>query len=179
MKARAGLAVAGYIASVVVTNAVTASCGLWPVGFGLTATAGTMFAGLSFVLRDAVQDTGGRWAALAALAVGCVLSAFMATPALAMASAAAFGLAELLDMVVYTPLRRRGWARAAVSSNLVGGAVDTFAFLLLAGFPVTALAVSGQLVGKGWATVVVVVPVLVGRYVIRNRRAVSDNALGA
>ncbi|MYY03079.1 MULTISPECIES: VUT family protein [unclassified Streptomyces] len=163
IKVRAGLAAGGYVAGVVAANVLTASNGLWPVGFGLMATAGTVLAGASFVLRDAVQEVGGRQLALVALAVGCAVSALMATPTLAVASAAAFGLAELLDMIVYTKLREKGWLRAAAVSNLVGAIVDTFVFLMAAGFPVTALAVSGQLVGKGWATLAVVAPVLGAR----------------
>ncbi|MFD4699783.1 VUT family protein [Streptomyces niveus] len=182
-RVRAGLSAFAYVAGVVVTNVVTASFGLWPVGFGLAATAGTMFAGVTFVLRDVVQEAAGKKAALAALAVGCGISAFMATPALAAASVAAFGLAELLDMGVYTKLRKRGWMRAAVASNVVGAVVDTFVFLLVAGFPVTAISVTGQLVGKGWATVAVVGPVAgyrLAKYAkryTRSRRAVSDHAV--
>jgi uncharacterized PurR-regulated membrane protein YhhQ (DUF165 family) len=178
-RVRAGLAAVAYIVGVVVTNVVTASFGLWPVGFGLAATAGTMFAGATFVLRDVVQETAGKKAALAALAVGCGISAFMATPALALASVAAFGLAELLDMGVYTKLRKRGWVRAAAASNMVGAVVDTVVFLSVAGFPLTWMSAGGQLVGKGWATVVVVAPVLAARLVryIRVQRAVSDNAV--
>ncbi|MEU3729983.1 VUT family protein [Streptomyces sp. NPDC033538] len=163
MNRRAWVATGGYVGGVVATNVVTASAGLWPVGFGLTATAGTMLAGGSFVLRDAVQEAAGRKVALAALGVACVVSAFMATPALALASVLAFGTAELLDMGVYTKLRKRGWLRAAAASNAVGAVVDTFVFLFVAGFPVSALAVTGQLVGKAWATVAVVVPVLAVR----------------
>ncbi|MGW2515025.1 VUT family protein [Streptomyces scopuliridis] len=179
MKVRAGLAVAGYVASVIVANMMTASMGVWPVGFGLVATAGTAFAGASFVLRDVVQETAGRRVALVALAIACAVSALMATPALALASALAFGMAELLDMGVYTKLRKRGWVRAAAASNLIGAVVDTFVFLWVAGFPVTVLAVGGQLVGKGWATAVVVAPVLVARVVryVWSRRVVSDNAV--
>ncbi|MFJ5103219.1 VUT family protein [Streptomyces sp. NPDC088554] len=179
MKLRAGFAVAGYVAGVIAANMMTSSAGLWPVGFGLMATAGTVFAGASFVLRDLVQEIAGRRVALAALAVACAVSAFMATPALALASALAFGLAELLDMGVYTKLRKRGWVRAAAASNLIGAVVDTFVFLWVAGFPVTMLAVGGQLVGKGWATVVVVAPVLTARVIrhVRSQRAVSDNAV--
>lgn len=157
-------------------NVATASLGMIPVGFGLLATAGTLLAGMSFVMRDVVQDVSGRKVALFVLALGCLLSAYLASPALALASAVAFGAAELLDMAVYTPLRKRGWARAAIASNAVGGLVDTFAFLWLAGFPVTVLAVMGQLVGKAWATVAVVGGAVAMRKAVKSR-AVSDHAL--
>lgn len=47
---------------------------------------------------------------------GAGLSALTA-PALAVASAVAFLVAERADFAVYTPLRRRGWARAVAASN--------------------------------------------------------------
>ena len=80
-------ALVAYLSTIVAANWLTARYGFTPVGFGLAATAGTYAAGLAFVARDAVQDTSGRVAALAALAVGGVLSWFLATPQLAVASA--------------------------------------------------------------------------------------------
>jgi hypothetical protein len=150
------LAVVAYLGSIVAANWLTARYGFVPVGVGLYATAGTYAAGAAFVARDAVQDTSGRLVALAVLAAGAALSWFVATPQLAVASAVAFGLSELADMAIYTPLRKRGYARAAVASNLVGSVVDTVVFLWLAGFGLAALVVLGQLVGKAWITVVVV-----------------------
>ena len=159
----------GYLGTVVLANYLTAHYGFVPVGFGLAATAGTYAAGLAFVARDAVQDTLGRAGVLAVLAVGAVLSWWLSTPQLAVASAAAFALSELVDMAVYTPLRRRGYVRAAVASNLIGSLVDTCLFLTLAGFGLTGLSVSGQLVGKAWMTVATVALVVIARALLRNR----------
>lgn len=158
-----------YLSTVVLANWLTAGFGFVPVGVGLAATAGTYAAGLAFVARDLVQDVAGRVAVVAALAAGGVLSWFLATPALAVASAVAFGLSELADMAVYSPLRRRGYVRAAVASNLVGSVVDTVVFLSLAGFGLAPLVVAGQLVGKAWVTVAVVAGVVVVRALLRNR----------
>lgn len=164
------LSVVAYLGSIVAANWLTAHYGLTPVGFGLVATAGTYMAGLAFVARDAVQDTAGRAWALSALIVGAALSWELASPQLAVASAVAFGLSELADMAVYTPLRKRGYVRAAVASNLVGSVVDTLVFLWLAGFGLAPLIVAGQLVGKAWVTVAVVVLVVTVRAVLRNRQ---------
>lgn len=166
---RKWLAIGAYLATIVAANWLMAHYGLVPIGFGLMATAGTYAAGLAFVARDLVQDVAGRGAVLAALAAGAVLSWFLSTPALALASAVAFGLSELADMAVYTPLRRRGYVRAAVASNLLGTVVDTVAFLSLAGFGLAPLIVAGQLVGKTWVTVVVVGLVVMARALLRNR----------
>ena len=162
-------AVLAYLATIVLANWLTATYGLVPVGFGLVATAGTYAAGFAFVARDAVQDAAGRAWVFAALAVGAVLSWWLSTPALAVASAVAFGVSELADMAVYTPLRRKGYVRAAVASNLVGSVVDTLLFLWLAGFGLAPLVVAGQLVGKAWVTVAVVVLVVIARAVLRHR----------
>lgn len=155
MIARAVAAVALYVAAIVAANTLTAHYGLVPVGFGLVATAGTYAAGFALLARDLVQDTGGVALVLVGIAAGGVLSWLFATPALAVASVAAFVLAELADMAVYTPLRRAGFARAVIASNVAGAIVDTFVFLTIAGFPITRPVVAGQLVAKLlWATLV-------------------------
>ena len=163
-------ATAAYLASIVAANWLTAHYGFVPVGLGLMATAGTYAAGLAFIARDAVQDTAGRLGAVAALAAGAVLSWWLSTPALAVASAVAFGLSELADMAIYTPLRKRGYIRAAVASNLLGAVVDTVVFLWLAGFGLAPLVVAGQLVGKAWITAVVVGLVVIARALHGNRQ---------
>ena len=92
MTAAKAAATLTYLGSIVAANWLTAHYGLVPVGFGLLATAGTYTAGLAFVARDAVQDTVGRAGTLAVLAFGAALSWWLSTPALAVASAVAFGL---------------------------------------------------------------------------------------
>lgn len=152
-----------FLACIVAANVVTSHYGLIPVGFGLRATAGTYLAGATFVLRDLVDDLAGRRAVLALIVAGAVLSLALADPAIALASAAAFLLSELADWTVYRPLRRRGYVRAALASNLVGAVVDSVVFLSLAGdvLHVTlGTAMPGQLVGK--LTITAAVLVLVG-----------------
>src|SRR6185503_15495777 len=100
---------AGYLATIVAANWAITRFGLAPVGFGLVAPAGVYFAGLAFTLRDLLHDAAGRWVVLAAISAGAVLSFLVSSPALAVASAAAFGLSELADLVVYAPMRRRRW----------------------------------------------------------------------
>jgi uncharacterized PurR-regulated membrane protein YhhQ (DUF165 family) len=170
-------ALTAYILAITAANWLTTRYGLVPVGFGLITTAGTYAAGAALLLRDVVQDLcGWRWV-IAGIAAGSVLTA-ATSPALAVASTVAFLLAELLDMAVYTPLRDRGWARAALLSGIVGAVADTYAFLALAGFPITVQTVGGQFVGKTlWATALPVLAVLVVRQV--RRGAVSRHSLGA
>jgi queuosine precursor transporter len=150
--------IAGILICILAANYVTTRYGMVPVGFGLMATAGTYLAGLTFVLRDSLQDVAGKVPTLMVIAAGAVLSFGLAAPQIALASAVAFALAELADLAVYTPLRKRGYIRAAVASNIVGALVDTVIFLWIAGFPIMA-ALPGQMVGKLLITAVAVIAV--------------------
>ena len=161
-KTLASIAAAGFIICILLANYVTTEYGMVPVGFGLVATAGTYFAGLTFVLRDSVQDGFGKYAALGLIMAGAGLSFIVADPFIALASGVAFLAAETADLLIYTPLRRRGYLRAAVASNVVGAVVDTVLFLWIAGFPI-ADALAGQIVGKVAVTVAVVALVLAVR----------------
>lgn len=152
-----GLAIAltAYIGAVVTANVVTARMGLVPVGFGLLVPAGTYAAGAALLARDFVHSQGGRRWSLCAIAVAAILSWFMSTPGIAIASVAAFLIAELIDLTIFAAVRRRGFIRAAFTSNLVSAPLDTVVFLTLAGFPLTLNTLLGQMVGKlVWATAV-------------------------
>ncbi|KAB8162942.1 VUT family protein [Streptomyces sp. 3MP-14] len=170
----AALAVAAYITAIAGANWATDTYGLIPIAPGLTTTAGTLAAGAALLLRDTVQDTAGRRWVLAGIAAGAALT-WTTAPALAIASATAFLVAELADMAVYTPLRTQGWARAALTSGAVGAVVDTWLFLWLAGFPLTASVVGGQLVGKvAWATALPVALVVAARWGVTHRAVPRD-----
>lgn len=123
---------------------------LIPVGFGLTAPSGVLVVGASLVLRDMVHEAGGAKAALAAIAIGGVLSALFAAPALLIASVLAFLLAELADLAVYAPLRERRLWLAVLLSGIAGAVVDSAVFLWLAFGSLDFIA--GQVVGKMWMT---------------------------
>lgn len=143
-RTRLTLYCAAFLAVIVAANILTTQLGIvhW---LGITATAGTWVAGFAFVARDAIHDTAGQRWVLAMIGAGAILSAAI-SPRIALASGVAFALSELADFAVYTPLRRRGRTRAALASNLAGAAVDTLAFLAIAGFPLTAFA--GQMIVK-------------------------------
>lgn len=161
------LAATGFLGAILLANYLTTEYGLIGVGFGLVATAGTYLAGLTFVLRDSVQDGFGRWVTFLLIGVGAGLSFIVADPFIALASGVAFLVSETADLAIYTPLRERGYVRAAVASNVVGAVVDTFLFLWIAGFPVVGDAVAGQMVGKLTVTAVVVAGVVGIRAVSR------------
>jgi len=164
----AASAVAGFVATVVAANALTATFGLIPVGFGLTATAGTAAAGLTLLARDAVHHYAGRGTVAACIIAGALLSAGLAGPRLALASATAFALSELADLLVYQRLIRRGWIAAAVASNIVAAPIDSIVFLGLAGFPIWA-ALPGQVWIKTAALTVPLTAVIAVRALLRHR----------
>lgn len=142
-----------------------------PVGFGLQAPSGVLVVGAALVLRDLVQEAGGIRAALGAVVIGTAVSALVAPPALVLASAAAFLLAELADLIVYTPLRRRRPGLAVVASGLAGALVDSALFLWLAFGSLDYL--TGQVVGKLWLSLLAA-PMLSLLRVRSNRQRASD-----
>ncbi len=105
---------------------------LVPVGFGLMAPSGVAMIGLALVLRDWLHELAGwRWSFYAVLAGG-LLSLLVSPPAIAVASAVAFTLAELADLGVYARLRARGAALAVMASQVVGAALDSALFVWIA-----------------------------------------------
>lgn len=147
----------GFIATIPLANWLIGNVGstcvpggpcVIPVGFGLMAPSGVLMVGLALVLRDLVQRWLGLGWSLAGVVAGAMLSWFVAPPALALASGAAFLFSELADTAVYTPLAKRRLITAVVASSLVGTAIDSTLFLWLAFGSVALL--PGMVLGKVW-----------------------------
>jgi len=156
---------ATYIFTIIAANWAVENYGLIPVGFGLLAPAGVLFAGLAFTLRDLLHEAAGLPVVAAAIIAGTAVSLAVGDPTLALAAASAFLLSELADLAVYTPLRKRRWLLAVGASNIVGLIVDSALFLWLAFGSWQFL--PGQVVGKAWMTVAAVIVLAA----IRARRA--------
>jgi uncharacterized PurR-regulated membrane protein YhhQ (DUF165 family) len=120
-----------YILSIVAANATLAVVGLIPVGWGLMAPAGVLWAGVALTLRDLVHDRLGAPFTLCAIVAGAGLS-WLISPSFALASGVAFLVSELADLGVYAPIRRRHWLTAIALSNTVGLVIDSCLFLWLA-----------------------------------------------
>ena len=150
-RAWGAVAVAVYIAIIVLANWLITEFGAVNVGFGLMAPAAVYAAGAAFTARDIVQDLLGKWWVCGAIVVGAVLSAvYASTTRIAVASGTAFLVSEFLDFAVYTPLREKNWPVAVVASNVVGLVCDSILFLWIAFGNFDFLA--GQIVGKTWVT---------------------------
>lgn len=75
---------------------------------------------------------GARVVVVAGFAVAVVLSIYLSTPRIAIASGSAFLLAQLLDIAVFDRLRAGRWWHAPLFSSLVSSALDTLIFFSLA-----------------------------------------------
>lgn len=157
-------ALLAYLATILVANWAITYIGIVPVGFGLLAPAGVYAVGATLTLRDLVQWSLGKRAALVALAVGAVLSYLIADPTVATASAAAFLVSELIDFVVFTWLAPR-WATAVFAGGLAGLIVDSALFLLIAFGSLTFL--PGQVLGKLYGILLATIVITIRRNLLR------------
>ena len=73
-----------------------------------------------------------RLVVVSGFAVAVVLSVWLATPRIAMASGTAFLVAQVLDISIFDRLRRSAWWHAPLFSSLVSSALDTVIFFSLA-----------------------------------------------
>lgn len=149
------VALAAFVGSVWLANWLLHRYGVVPIGFGLSGPAGVYAAGLAFGLRDAVHETLGRRWVLVGIIAGSALAWLLGANdrlggpvPIAAASALAFAVSEVADLLIYEPIRRRHWAVAVAASNVVGSVVDSALFLWLAFGSLTHLL--GQVVGKSY-----------------------------
>jgi len=164
------LALAGFMLTVPAANWLIGNVGtvcipdgpcLIPVFPGLMAPSGVLMIGLALVLRDYVQEKLGLRSALTAIGLGACMSWLVAPPSLVIASVAAFAIAELADLAVYTPLRKRGLWIAVLASGLVGSVIDSALFLQLAFGSIDHIA--GNVVGKMWMSLAALPILLIRR----------------
>jgi hypothetical protein len=90
----------------------------------------------SFLITDLANRYYGlrfaRRVVYAGFVIALVLSAYYATPRIALASGTAFLVAELVDVHIFDRLRRRAWWQPPLVSTLVGSVLDTAVFFTLA-----------------------------------------------
>ena len=87
----------------------------------------SLVVGFIFVVRDFAQREVGH-KVLIAMLIGAALSYVMASPYVALASAAAFLVSELADWLVYT-VTRRPFSQRILFSSLIGTPIDSVVFL--------------------------------------------------
>lgn len=156
--------IAAYIATVPLANYLIGHVGtvcdpngpcLVPVFPGILAPSGVVVIGFALLLRDLVQRRYGKLTSLFCIGAGSLVSFIFAPPALAAASAGAFGFSELVDFAVYTPLARRYFVLAILLSCTAGAIADSILFLTLAFGSLGHLL--GQFIGKLYASIAYIV----------------------
>ena len=91
----------------------------------------SLVVGFVFVVRDYAQRQVGHWVIPAMLAAG-VLSFFMASPFVAMASVTAFLISEFADWGVYS-FTKRPFRERVLWSSCLGTPIDSAVFLGMIG----------------------------------------------
>nr|WP_226953712.1 VUT family protein [Mesopusillimonas faecipullorum] len=91
---------------------------------------------VAFLVADLLNRRFGPGAARRVAAFGfvaaVVVSVWLATPRIALASGLAFLCAQLLDIQVFDRLRNQQWWRAPLIAGLAGAILDTFLFFSVA-----------------------------------------------
>ena len=124
------------LALIAMTAVVTASN--WLVQFPINdvLTWGAITYPFSFLITDLTTRLQGperaRRVVWVGFALAVLLSIWLATPRIALASGAAFLAGQLLDIQLFQRLRAGSWWRAPLVSSTMGSIVDTALFFTLA-----------------------------------------------
>ncbi len=91
---------------------------------------------VAFLVNDLTNRYFGaamaRMVVLAGFVVAVIISIYLATPRIAIASGSAFLVAQLLDTVIFDRMRAAAWWKAPLISSLLGSIIDTVLFFSLA-----------------------------------------------
>ena len=140
-----------YILSIVLVNWLFVVVPPLGTPFGDLYLA-TVVVGSVFVLRDYAQREIGHKVLLATFTAG-VITWYMTTPALAIASLTAFFISEMADWGVFSFTRRPLHSRILISS-LISIPLDSLAFLHLSGY-LTPLSFTTETLSKAVGVLIV------------------------
>lgn len=91
---------------------------------------------LAFLVTDLTNRHFGvgaaRFVVVVGFVVAVVLSVWLASPRIAIASGTAFLLAQMLDITIFNRLRASAWWQAPLVSSVLGSILDTALFFSLA-----------------------------------------------
>ena len=143
MFARFAAAVAAMVVVVTASNILVqfpVQADLGPIHLGDILTWGAFTYPFAFLVSDLTNRFDGpgraRIVVLVGFAVALCLSAFLSTPRIAIASATAFLIGQLLDIAVFSRLRNRFWLVPPLAASLLGSLIDTAIFFSIAFAPV-------------------------------------------
>ena len=130
MFARFAAALAAMIAVVTASNILVQfplNADLGPLHLGDFLTWGAFTYPFAFLVSDLTNRFDGpkraRAVVVAGFAVALCLSAYLSTPRIAIASATAFLIGQLLDIAVFSRLRNRFWLLPPLSASLLGSLI--------------------------------------------------------
>ena len=139
MLARFFAAIAAMVAVVAASNFLVqypVAAQLGPINLADFLTWGAFSYPVAFLVTDLSNrhfgPNGARLVVVWGFAVAVVLSVWLATPRIAIASGTAFLVAQFLDISIFDRLRRGKWWHAPLFSSLVSSALDTLIFFSLA-----------------------------------------------
>ena len=142
MLARLLAAIAAMIAVVTASNILVqypVQADLGPIHLGDLLTWGAFTYPFAFLVTDLTNRYEGAARARLVVVVGFVLalglSAVLSTPRIAIASATAFLVGQLLDISVFSRLRNRVWFLPPLAASLFGSLLDTLIFFTIAFAP--------------------------------------------
>jgi uncharacterized PurR-regulated membrane protein YhhQ (DUF165 family) len=140
--ARFAAAVAAMVVVVTASNILVqfpVQANLGAIHLGDILTWGAFTYPFAFLVTDLANrydgPTRARLVVLVGFAVALCLSAYLSTPRIAIASATAFLIGQLLDIAVFSRLRNRFWILPPLSASLLGSLLDTAIFFSIAFAP--------------------------------------------
>lgn len=142
MLSRLLVAIAAMVAVVAASNFLVqfpVNAMIGGVNLGDILTWGAFTYPVAFLVTDLSNRAFGpqraRLVVIAGFAVAVVLSVWLATPRIAIASGSAFLVAQLLDVSIFHRLRNGAWWQAPMFSSVISSALDTVLFFSLAMAP--------------------------------------------
>lgn len=142
MRARLFAAIAAMVVVVTASNILVqypVAFDVGPVHLGDLLTWGAFTYPFAFLVTDLTNRYDGpnraRLVVVIGFVVALVLSFYLATPRIAIASASAFLIGQLLDIAIFSRLRNRFWIVPPLTGSLLGSLVDTLIFFTIAFAP--------------------------------------------
>ena len=111
---------------------------LWGFDLAGLLTWGAFTYPVAFLVTDLTNrrfgPTAARKVVIAGFLIAVILSVWLATPRIAIASGTAFLVAQLLDVTIFDRMRKLAWWKAPITSSFIGSVIDTPPFFGIAFF---------------------------------------------